>query len=260
MSEHPKHKKFAVTAGVIAAIIAVAAVLYLYPMYSVKTIDMTSFSPEEKEAIDIAHAFLTATPTFAFDGTKDSVTLIQPIEVLKSYPPQYVINLRYDSSHAGYGDRTDQVLAQVITPHVIQITVSNKEVISALVDKSWDELKQVSITSEENPSLQVTTDKDQYKIGETINITITDQGNTRLFPKGWGYSVTGIDGQQYAPNGVLRMMLVALPPGESIHWTWDQLDGNGTQVNTGKYRIDGYYIEEGTGKEVSNFKEITITN
>ncbi len=264
MSEDLKHKKFSMTAGIVlvivTSIIAVSAVLYFYPMHSVKTIDLTSFTPEEREAINIAQEFLVKTPTFTFDGIKDSVTLMQPIEIMKSNSSQYVIQLEFDSNHAGYGDRSQQVLAQVITHHVTQITVSNKEVISALVDKSWDELKQVSITSEVNSSLQITTDKDQYKIGKTINITITNQGNTRLFPIGWGYSVIGIDGQKYAPNGVLRMMLVALPPGESIHWTWNQLDSNGTQVNTGKYHIVGAYMEDGTQKEVSNFKEFEITN
>ena len=260
MTTHLKHK-IAVTAGVAAAIVAIVAVLYFYPMYKVTTIDLTSFSPEELEAIDVAQGFLAKAPTFAFDGIKDSVGSIPPIQVLKSYPPQYVLQFGFDSSHAGYGDRTGQVLAQVITPHVIEITVSDKKVTSAVIDKSWDELHQVSITqSDSSYSLQILTDKDQYKTGETINITITNQGDTRLFPKGWGYSVTGTDGQQYAPNGVLTMMLVALPPGESTYWTWDQLDSNSTQVNPGKYRITGSYTEEGTEKEVSSFKEIEITN
>lgn len=56
------------------------------------------------------------------------------------------------------------------------------------------------------------------------------------------------------------MILVALLPGNSIHWTWNQLDVNGTQVNPGKYRIVGSYMEESTGKEVSNFKEFEIIN
>ena len=133
--------------------------------------------------------------------------------------------------------------------------------IVAVVDKIWDELNQVSITAgESSSSLEILTDKEQYKTGETINITITNQGDTRLFPQGWGYSVTGTDGQQYAPNGVLKMMLVALPPGESTHWTWDQLDSNDTQANPGIYKITGSYMEEGTEKEVSSFKEIEITN
>ena len=249
------------SAGVVAAIVAIVAVLYLYPMYKVTTIDLTSYTPEELEAIDIAQGFLAKTPTFVFDGIKDSIGSIPPIQVLKSYPPQYVMQYGFDSSHAGYGDRTGQVLAQVITPHVIEITVSDKKVTSAIIDKSWDELNQVSITAgESGSSLEIQTDREQYKTGESINITITNQGKTRLFPQGWGYSVTGTDGQQYAPNGVLNMMLVALPPGESTHWTWDQLDGKGTQVNTGIYRITGSYLEEGTEKEVSNFKEIEITN
>ena len=249
------------TIGVVIAVVAVLTALYFYPMNKVTTTELTSFTPEELEAIDIAQGFITTTPTFAFDGIKDSVGSIPPLQVSKTDPPQYVLQFSFDSSHAGYGDRTGQVLAQVITPHVIEITVSDKKVISAVVDKSWDELHQVSMAqSESSSSLAILTDKEQYKTGETINITITNQGDTRLFPKGWGYSVTGIDGKQYAPSGVLTMMLVALPPGQSTHWTWDQLDSNSTQVNPGKYRITGSYTEEGTEKEVSNFKEIEITN
>lgn len=263
MSQVPKQKKFSWTivmiVAIAAAVVAVSAILLVYPIQSVKTIDMSSFTPEMRDAISIGQEFLLKSPTFAYDGINDSVTFVQPIVTLDSNPRQYVINYTFDSSHAGYGDRSSQVLAQVITHHVTQITVSNKEVISALVDKKWDELRQIFITSLTNPSIQITTNKEQYKTGETVNFTITNDGNTRLFPKGWGYSIIGMDGKQYAPNGVLRMMLVALPPGQSMHWTWDQLDSNSTQVNSGNYRIIGSYIEEGTEKEVSNFKDFVIT-
>ena len=108
-------------------------------------------------------------------------------------------------------------------------------------------------------SLLVLTDKDQYKIGETISINITDNGNTRLFPIGWGYSVDDITGKHFAPTGVLKMMLVALTPGNSVHWTWNQLDENGTQVNPGKYNITASYTEENTQKQFSDSKIIEIT-
>ena len=106
--------------------------------------------------------------------------------------------------------------------------------------------------------LLILTEKYQYGIGETINFTITNNGNTRIFPNGWGYSINGPDGNQYAPNGVLRMMLVALPPENSIHWTWNQMDGNDTQAPPGKYTITASYTEENTEKQVSGSKVIEI--
>lgn len=107
-------------------------------------------------------------------------------------------------------------------------------------------------------SLSVSTEKDQYLIGEPINITITNNGDTRLFPVGWGYSIEGSDGKQYAPNGVLRMMLVALIPGNSVHWSWNQMGGNGTQVPVGIYTITASYTEEGTSKDVTGSKIVEI--
>jgi hypothetical protein len=117
----------------------------------------------------------------------------------------------------------------------------------------------VTVTSDNASSnLTVTTEKDQYSIGEPINITITNNGDARLFPVGWGYSVVGPDGKQYAPSGVLRMMLVALIPGNSVHWLWNQMDGNGTQVPTGSYTITSSYIEDGTSKDITDSKIIEI--
>lgn len=109
-----------------------------------------------------------------------------------------------------------------------------------------------------SPSLLVSTEKDQYLVGEPINITIANNGDARLFPVGWGYSIEGPDGKQYAPNGVLRMMLIALTPGNSVHWSWNQMDGNGTQAPAGIYTITASYTEEGTSKDVTGSKIVEI--
>jgi len=113
-------------------------------------------------------------------------------------------------------------------------------------------------SSNTNSSLAVSTEKTQYKIGEIINFTITNNGNSRIFPNGWGYSINGFDGKHYAPNGVLRMMLVALPPGNSTSWTWDQTDANNTQVSLGKYNLTASYTEENTQNQISASKIIEI--
>ena len=117
----------------------------------------------------------------------------------------------------------------------------------------------ITVTSDNASSnLTVSTEKDQYAIGEPINITITNNGNTKLFPVGWGYSVVGPDGKQYAPSGVLRMMLVALMPGNSVHWSWNQMDGNGIQAPSGIYTITASYSEEGNSKDLTGSKIIEI--
>lgn len=118
----------------------------------------------------------------------------------------------------------------------------------------------VMVTNDEtNPSgISISTEKDQYQIGDMINFTITNIGNSRIMPNGWGYSIDGMDGKHYAPNGVLNKMLVLLPPGKSINWTWNQLDTNGTNVASGKYTITATYTEENTQRQISNSKIIEI--
>jgi hypothetical protein len=60
--------------------------------------------------------------------------------VLESFPEQYALEARFTSSHGGFGDRTDQVVTQVLTPHVMEIIISEGAVISAVTDGEWDEL------------------------------------------------------------------------------------------------------------------------
>lgn len=261
MLQQQRRKKLAVIAIIAGAVIAGLAIASFAPMQT----ELTTLPPEDKdmaESIELARNFLVSGPTFSFDGIKESVDVINPIESLQpvgSDKMQHIIHIAFDSTHAGYGDRTDQVLAEVITHHTAEITVLDGKIVSAIIDNTWDELHQSSIVPIESGSqLGITTDKDQYLDGETITITITNTGNTRIFPVGWGYSIVGADGQKYAPNGVLKMMLVALPPGESIHWTWNQTDEDSAQVSSGKYKIVGSYVEEGTEKEVTGFKEIEI--
>jgi hypothetical protein len=47
----------------------------------------------------------------------------------------------WKSLHGGYGDRTDQIVTEAITPHVIVVIVEG-QVISAIMDDRWDELNQ----------------------------------------------------------------------------------------------------------------------
>ncbi len=90
-------------------------------------------------ALDVAKKFILASPTFAFDGMKETLS-IKLVSIMKSLPEQYVIEAKYSSRHGGFGDRTDQIVTQVITPHTVEIIVAEGFVISAVTDGKWDEL------------------------------------------------------------------------------------------------------------------------
>lgn len=94
----------------------------------------------EAQARQIAQDFVRNSPTFAFDGIDDTLQLVETIYPDMENTWQFV--LHFESRHAGYGDRTGQMLAEVITPHVAVITVENGEVKSAVMDEKWDMISQ----------------------------------------------------------------------------------------------------------------------
>jgi hypothetical protein len=93
-----------------------------------------------KEAEDIASEWLKNAPTFSFDGIQGTMSVIDGV-IAESYPEQYFITISFDCSHAGYGDRTDMMLAQIITQHEAVVVVSSNQIQSAVIDGEWDEFK-----------------------------------------------------------------------------------------------------------------------
>jgi len=93
------------------------------------------------EAEELAMEFVMSSPTFSFDGVPGSIEVVEVVAA-ESCPIQYFITVVFECRHAGYGDRTGQVLAQVITPHVMRLTVSDGRVLSAVIDGVWDEVNQ----------------------------------------------------------------------------------------------------------------------
>jgi hypothetical protein len=65
-----------------------------------------------------------------------------------------VLTYNFTSSHAGYGDRSGKVTAQVITGHSILITIVDGTVDSAVIDGKWDEKGQFLIGSSQSLSYQ----------------------------------------------------------------------------------------------------------
>jgi len=103
--------------------------------------EFTTILPvSEEESLEIARNFILDSPTYRFDGIEGTLELVETLHPDTPYSWEFVF--RFESRHAGYGDRTGQVLAQVITPHTVHVIVQEREVTSALMDEKWDMIKQ----------------------------------------------------------------------------------------------------------------------
>jgi spore germination protein GerM len=74
-------------------------------------------------------------PTYVFDGSDLNLASTEELPA----PDSYRFVFEFTSSAAGYGDRSDMMLAQVITPHTMEVVVSGGEIQSALTDGVFDE-------------------------------------------------------------------------------------------------------------------------
>jgi len=76
-------------------------------------------------------------PTYKFDGFDLKFESSQELPCLNCWE----FTFSFSSRHSGYGDRTGQILAQVITPHQIRVNVEEEKVIVVVTDRTFDELK-----------------------------------------------------------------------------------------------------------------------
>ncbi len=105
----------------------------------------------QQESREIAENWIeTSSPTYTHDGS--DLTFISEDEIT---PGRYLFVFSFTSSSAGYGDRSDQMTAQVITPHTIEVTVEDGELVSAVTDEVYDELAEEMIDEEAPETLTI---------------------------------------------------------------------------------------------------------
>lgn len=91
-----------------------------------------------EEAREVAENWIVNnSPTYTFDG---SGLALQSEEELAE-EETYLFVFSFESRAAGYGDRTSEMAAQVITSHTVEIIVQEGEVVSAVTDGDYDEMK-----------------------------------------------------------------------------------------------------------------------
>jgi hypothetical protein len=100
-------------------------------------------------AITTARQFVNAENTFKFDGMTETLNVKMNKTVSSSV---FEIIAEFTSRHAGFGDRADKMVAQVLTPHRAVITVEKGAVASAIMDGQWDMIAQKTIDTQTPPS------------------------------------------------------------------------------------------------------------
>ena len=110
-------------------------------------------SISREEAEKIAAAWIESSPTYGFDGFG-----LKPekYEILEAVPEQHILTYTFTSRHGGYGNRIGKMVTQALTPHSIEVTISDRNVSSAIIDGKWDELAQKPVEIESGDSGNIT--------------------------------------------------------------------------------------------------------
>ena len=143
MSLKPKKKKLvipaiiAITIGVM--VIALMSVFLIPTQTTLTNIPETAQDIKRNEALGLAQKFIVTTPTFEFDGDINTLDTIS-IDLMESVPTSYLIKFEFDSANKGFGNREGQDLDEVVTHHQMEIIVSEGSIVSAITDRTWDEL------------------------------------------------------------------------------------------------------------------------
>ena len=91
-----------------------------------------------------AEEFIRNSSTFKFDGIKGTLSFSgdepSPISSFRSW----YFSFKFETAHPGHGDRSGQMLAQVITAHYARVLVNldNNKVVGATCDGTWNMLKE----------------------------------------------------------------------------------------------------------------------
>jgi hypothetical protein len=100
----------------------------------------------EMESQDIARVFVTGSSTYAYDGS--GLKLDETITLKCAQCWQFKFS--FTCSHAGYGNRSGRMLAQVITPHEALVSITEGRVAAATIDNRYDILSETMAEDTQN--------------------------------------------------------------------------------------------------------------
>lgn len=89
-----------------------------------------------EESRRLAEEAVKNASTYKFDGFDLKFESSEPLRC----PSCWEFAFSFKSRSAGYGDRSGKLVAQVITPHIIRVTLENGKITSVVTDRTFDEL------------------------------------------------------------------------------------------------------------------------
>ncbi len=126
----------------------------------------------QEESRIVAEEYLRSSPTFAFDGIEDSIMLVGT-DTMRC-PCCWGFEFDFQCATAGYGDRSGQVVAQVITLHTANIVVQEGEVVQATMDGMWDMMQQEILPGESAEIAETIT----VKVGSSFILSLDSNPTT----------------------------------------------------------------------------------
>ena len=97
---------------------------------------------DSEKIIGFTRQFIINGPTFSYDGISDSLEI--KIISADNSDSKFLLEGKFKTLHAGYGNRENLDLLEDITLHTIIVSVVDEKIISAVIDNQWDELNQIT--------------------------------------------------------------------------------------------------------------------
>lgn len=117
----------------------------------------------------------------------------------------------------------------------VEVDLESKEVVKVTPHVSPPDDEMPDLDGE---TLETTTDKLSYALGEEVTIEITNISPETITGGGVYYFVYDLEGNWLAGNGLF--LAFELEPGDGLpSLTWNQADKDGKQVDSGTYIIQG---------------------
>lgn len=119
---------------VVLVVLALTGLVFLLAQDSDQDLEREYSLDESREVAQ--NWMLNESPTYTYDGSDLLLVMENILEEGRSYQFEF----EFQSNSAGYGDRTGEMTAQVITEHRTKVVVENGRVTEAVTDEVFSEL------------------------------------------------------------------------------------------------------------------------
>lgn len=105
------------------------------------------------------------------------------------------------------------------------------------MDRVWDRFRNIlGVNREGVKSIEVTTSKSVYAVGEKVEIMIKNNGSSILEGTPSYRIYDSSDREIFSP--MMAQVITTLGVNESTSFTWNQIDNSGKQAKEGTYRVE----------------------